>query len=444
MQDWAFENFGEEINRELAEHFASRGIGTAQQPVLDGDLSVALGWLMIDRELDDGGATVAQRFAARSELREREQSIAYRIAESRLGLYRVTGVIPGVGIELENVLDGTRTSVASQNVSQETVRWHVLLARVMRGGPVPTLWGAVAIYAPEEERELVDELSRIARARDLSQGPEGMSAVLSRGARELVAFIPPSRNATRVPYTLEGDVVAIAEATWSVRDRDRLLEALEATPELMRSGETDEGAMVFTWLTDRRALLARRGPLPAGALCIESDRLWLDERGTAVLSDQTSLGTFSVSIERLEFSSISMARLDAALCLVRDRFGSFVGSPSTVVRSWSEACEQHPTCANSSARSSARPPRQTDAEPVLGDAELRALYLRRWIDDPNSRLGGLSPREAALREEYRSELESLVRNLEHANARAQRDGRPEPKISWMRAALGLGADRVIA
>jgi len=43
------------------------------------------------------------------------------------------------------------------------------------------------------------------------------------------------------------------------------------------------------------------------------------------------------------------------------------------------------------------------------EARIRELAYRRWIDDPKEHLGGLSPRVAAARQEYREELERQLR-----------------------------------
>jgi len=75
---------------------------------------------------------------------------------------------------------------------------------------------------------------------------------------------------------------------------------------------------------------------------------------------------------------------------------------------------------------------------------MRRLSYKRWIDDPNERLAGLSPREAAGRPEHREQLERQLRSLEHHDARERGDGRPRPEVAWLRAELGLTRARVAA
>ena len=75
---------------------------------------------------------------------------------------------------------------------------------------------------------------------------------------------------------------------------------------------------------------------------------------------------------------------------------------------------------------------------------MRRLSYTRWIDDPNERLAGITPREAASRPEQRDEVERQLRSLEHHDARERDDRRPGPDVDWLRAELGLERARVAA
>jgi len=75
------------------------------------------------------------------------------------------------------------------------------------------------------------------------------------------------------------------------------------------------------------------------------------------------------------------------------------------------------------------------------EARIRELAYRRWIDDPKEYLGGLSPRVAAARQEYREELERQLRNFEHHSARERTDGVPGSEVAWLRAELGSTPSR---
>ncbi|MGA2165038.1 MAG: SEC-C domain-containing protein [Solirubrobacteraceae bacterium] len=455
MQSWAFDRFGDELHGPLQAHMDARGVGGEERPANEHDLSLALCWLLVDREVAAGG-TPARLYSQLPELSADERELAARIAASRLGVYRVTDVEPGAWIELESVIAGVDVRVSSPLVSREAIAWHVLLCRVMEGGPTFSLWGAAAFYEPAEESELLLELRRIADEHDLGAGAAGLDAALRVGAGELVCFSPPSRRAERVPYTLEGDRVAMAQATWKVRERDLALQALRAVPELALDGETEDGEGVsFDWLALRRELLAHRPPLPVGAICMEGGPVMMSPTGTLVeLDDVTSLGTFTLRADRLEFFALSQERLEGAVALVERHLQGIAGSASRSVQSVEDALSER-RAERAAARVESRPARArtpgatpsalgSEATFVPPDTRLRELTYRRWIDDPNQHLGGLSPREAATRPECREALERQLRSIEFASARGRADRCPGPEVTWLRGELRVASERLAA
>lgn len=453
MQSWARERFGEELTEALKEHMDARGVGGERRPAFDEDLSLALCWLLIDRQVA-AGDTPARLYSRLPEISAAEREMAKRIAASQLGLYRVGGVEPGAWIELDNVIGTSSTQVTSPNVSRDAVLWQVLLCRVMQGGPTPSLWGPAQFYEPSEEDELLAELRRIAKQHDLGVDAAGVRAALRVGAGQLVCFIPPSRDAERVPYTLEGDPVVMAQATWQVREPDLAFSALRTARELAFDGATDdEKAVTFEWLTSRRGLLARRSSVPAGAICMEGGPVTISETGELEPSDVTSLGTFTLHADRLEFFAMSQARLDAAVALIERLLQDVAGPASRSVRSVEDAVgerrAERPAQGRSPSGREHRPGRGSDAwgpaqEPGVPDPLLQRLVYRRWIDDPNPQLGGLSPRAAAARREYSRELALQLRNIEYGSARKRADRCPGPEVTWLRRELGLEDEQLVA
>jgi hypothetical protein len=439
MQTWALKRFGDELGAALKEHMDARGVGSNEHPATDEDISLALCWLLIDRALADG-TTPAQLYARLAELTPSDRDVAARIAASGLGLHRVKDVDPGASIVLENVLTGKSIRVSSPNVSCVAVRWHVLLCRVMGGGPTPSLWGPAGFYEPAEEAELVDELRRIAGLHELGTGTAALQTALRVGAGELVCFVPPSRRAERVPYTLEGDPVVMAEAFWRLHDASAAFELLRETAELSFDEQSDDD-VAFDWLVSRRRLLVRRPLLPMGAICLESGPILVSEDGELELQDLTSLGTFTLRGDRLEFFGMSEKRLDDAVTLIERRLGKVAGRAKRRVRSIDHALA---TRGVEQDAPSATRSRGNEESSLIPDARIRELTYRRWVDDPNEHLAGLTPRAAAARGEHRDELERQLRSFEHHSARERADGLPGPEVTWLRVELSLDADRMAA
>jgi hypothetical protein len=428
LQSWALDRFDDELGPAMKALLDDRGVGTAERPAVDEDLSLALCWLLIDRELACG-STPAELYSRLPELSAADRARALRIAASRLGLHRVLDREPGAWIDLESLLDGTRVRVASPNVSREAVRWHVLLCRVMSGGPTASLWGAACFYEPADEPALLGELGRLAAEHGLSDDRAGLEDALRLGARELLNFVPPAARAALTFFTLEGDPAVLASASWRLPDPDAALDALCEVSALAWDGETDDGeAEVFSWLAPRRALVARRPSLPPGAVCLESGPVAVAEDGELELEDLTCLGTFELRGDELAFSGLSEPRLEAAAALVAHHLGPLARESDRQVE---------PLPAASS-------PREADGGSLDGgkddvDERFRELLYRRWLDDPQHELSGLSPRQAASRPEHRATLERLLRSIEHWSARERPDRKPGPEVSWLRGELALGS-----
>jgi hypothetical protein len=408
ISDWSVEQFGDELAHALEEfHPESRRIE-------ERDFALLVTCFISDRELSVGGGTPIEHYLARPDLDPSEREVAARIAASRLGLHRVRAVVPGRTVELEDVLTGALTVAASQSVSRAVVCWDLVLCRVMPGKPFPTLWGPVLVYAPDEERELLAELERLADVHSLPRDPARLGEVFRLASRELLRFVPPSRAAEPSYFTAEGDPVAAARAAWSLVDPDDAFRVLDAPPELLSVGESENGSGKCFQLTgDRAELLARRPPLPPNALFFESSY--------EGLPDRIGIGTFVLADDELRFDAISEPRLEHAIKLVSDRLA---GNAELLDRDVAPLDLDRPGRTEPAATS------ETD---MLARKHLEQ-YLRRWLDEPFGWLEGLTPRTAAGVPRLRGELEFALRAIENRAARA---GGALPDVGWLRDELGL-------
>ncbi len=306
---------------------------------------------------------------------------------------------------------------------------------------MPALWGGAAFYEPSEEAEILAELQHVAGANGLGTDAAGLAAALSAAARQMACFVPPSRLAERTFFTLEGDPVVVAEGSWRLRDRAAALRALCGASELALCPEgTDGNGHTFDWLAPRRDLVARRAVLPPGAVVLEGGPVTMDERGELTGGDITCLGTFTVRGELLELSCLSAGRLDAAVALVERTLGPLATEPKRRLRSIEEFRQD-----------GGGRPAGTGSEPAPGqrragsadgpEARFQALVYRRWIDDPDPRLGGLSPREAAGRPEHREQLERQLRIFEHSTACNRGAPFQGAAVAWLREVLALDWSR---
>jgi hypothetical protein len=366
ISDWSVDQFGDELARAFDEfHPESRRID-------ERDFALLLTWFISDRKLSARGGIPIERYLARPDLDPTERELAARIADARLGLHRVRTIVPGCSVELEDALTGASIVVASQSVSRAVVDWDLVLCRVMRGEPFPTLWGPVLVYASDEEPELRAELERLADLLSLSRDPAGLGEVFRLASRELLRFVPPSRLAEPSYFTAEGDPVVAARAGWSLVDPDDVFRVLDAPPELLWVGESEDGSGECFQLTgDRAELLGQRPPLPPNAVFFESSY--------EGFPDRIGIGTFVLAEGELRFDAISEPRLERAIKLVSDRLA---GNAELLER------DVAPLDLDRTER----------AEPVaISDTDMLACehleqYLRRWLDEPLASIEGLTPR----------------------------------------------------
>jgi len=214
-EQWAFEQFADEL----------AAAGSALLGTLAGahDATwIAEHWVMLDHQLQSGG-TAAQRYAALPDLPAVDRAIARRIASSRVGVHRVLACHPGERIELEDLLSGVRTRVASPSVSRQASAGALLLARAMPGEP-PSLWGPARVIPRDHAHAFLVEVSNLIGAErdgDLRLAWPG-----------LMTFRPPASPPV------------FAHAAWDIDDPEV---AFDLLPETFEYDGDEDGAQVFLW-----------------------------------------------------------------------------------------------------------------------------------------------------------------------------------------------------
>jgi SEC-C motif/Protein of unknown function (DUF2384) len=415
IQDWSSRALAEEVGVALEEFVG------LERTMNDEDIQIFAIWFHNDRELSDG-ATPAERYAALADLGEDERAAACRLAGARLGLHRVIAVEPGSWLALENIVDRTRVRVRSQNVSCETIRWDILLGRVMDGDP-PSLWGPTRFFEPCDEPELLAELERFARGGDQHPPAPDLSLALRSHALELMRFTPSHWSVEPSFFTLEGDRIAHGWVTWELRDPAAARERLRALGGL-RPGDPLELSITVA----RDTLVGNRPELPPGAIVFEA--------GSIGDLDSVPIATLWLEGAELRAEAMSAERLERVTEIVACDFGDLAElSDREVV-----PIEQRLNERRSAPRGSAASP--TGLTPVQERRLLDGFMterMRRWLDEPQPQLGGHTPREAVVGE-HRTEVIRLVRGIENGAERARRRGAPVAEIGWIREELGVGEE----
>jgi SEC-C motif len=425
ISKWAAAQFPDELSAALG-RFGDSGAGLD-----DRDMTIFVTWFCSDRELACG-ETPAASYAARTDIDTHERDVATRIAAARLGLQRVRGVEAGRWIELEDVLSGAVVRVRSADVSREATRWDILLCRVMEDDSIPSLWGPVLFYKPDEEPDLLAECRRLA---GVHRVPIGSDRAFRAAALELMRFVPAGRCVAPSLFTAEGDPLVDGRASWRIIDASAALELLDDPPQLAWVGESEDGSGdAFQWTIPREQLRMSQTPLPPRALRFESSLTELPGR--------VCLATFELTDQELRCTAVSEARLDAAIELIGWRLGALVElrdrSTLPIEADLSSPEPNH-------AQQRRQRPQSGLTAAAARDLECQLLndHYRRWLDEPLPALVGCSPREVS-RGAQRDELELLLRGIENRAERARRDGAAWPDLSWLREELGLNVGRLAA
>ena len=408
IQDWS-RAFDDEITAALEEFVGPERV------MDDADIQIFATWFHNDRELA-GGGTPAERYAARADMPAAEREAASRIATARLGLYRVLAVEPGRSLALEELVGGRRVEVRSPHVSREAIRWDLILARVMAGDR-PSLWGPAQFFEPCEELELRAELARLAGSPLDELDEHAFASTFRRHALELMRFIPPSRSAEPSFFTLEGDPVAFASATWEVRDA-------AAAAERMRDlgGLLPDDPVEIDITAPRATLVRRRPPLRQGALVLESSPVGAP--------DTIPIATLRLEADKLQAEAISEQRLAQTIEIVAADLGELVELRCQGVTSADEAMAARRTGRHDST------PQAVDAAERLLVGDFVNERMRRWLDEPQQHLDGRTPREAVAGA-GRAEVVRLLRQMENGAERARRRGEPAADVARLRGELGL-------
>ncbi len=413
IQAWSSKQFYDEIGAALEQFVGpERGMD-------DDDIQIFATWFHNDRELG-GGGTPAERYAARTDLPTVEREAASRIASARLGLYRVLSVESGRSLRLEDIFNRARVEVRSPHVSREAVRWDILLARVMKGDP-PSLWGPTRSFEPCDEPELRAELERLAGPPVEELEEPDRAATFRRHALELMRFMPASWSAKPSFFTLEGDPVAFATATWRVRDLAAVTEKLRGLGDLL----PDE-PLELDITAPRASLVEQRTVLPPGAIVLEASPVDAPET--------VPIASLRLEGGQLHAEAISEERIAYAIELISEDFGELVEFDE-----WNLTSADEALAAQSPDRGrSWQPFRESpDGSEHLLIAEFATQRMRTWLDEPHPALDGRTPREAAAGA-GRDEVVRLIRQLENSAERSRRRGEPTADVARLRDELDLG------
>lgn len=166
-----------------------------------------------------------------------------------------------------------------------------------------------------------------------------------------------------------------------------------------------------------------------GALVIEA--------GTDGGFEAAAVASVRIDGSTLSIEAMSEPRLERAIATVEQDFGDLLGSAGErELVAIEERLEQWRPAGPESPNEPAAGLSKAEEREIM--SRLLADRQRRWLDEPEPRLGGSSPREAA-RDGRREQVLGLIRTIENGAARSARDRELGAEIDLI-GELGTGDD----
>jgi len=355
-----------------------------------------MSYLHYDAEIEDGKTLIGLFLERRgSSLLARERGYLEQLAASRLGLYEVIGIAPGVGVHLRDLWTGDELRVEDGPVAEDVKLWDLAIGRVIRtpGGSL-RFESDVFFLSTDAKTELLARLEE-----DRHEMAEVRPEVSTDRFLKLIAFRyfefilrGPEDNNT-VLVTRDGELIEPTIVTFAILNEAAVINALN------EAYEEDEGH----WLASE---IDADGVVHAhGSLAIEEDQLILDTWTSSRAAEERY---------RLE-----------DLC--PDELRHLETRTVSYERYLEESQEDTEA-------------RTLDDEEIEAAQQALEQHYRRWIDESIPALQDRTPREVACDESHaglKADLVELLKKLENREARLPAvEGCPYD-FGWIWKELGL-------
>ena len=387
----------------------------------EGELQLFLPWSVYGVPIE--GRPIADWFLdeRRRRLPDAERSWLHAQRRAWLSVWEVTGVDPGRGVSLRDLLTGEERQVLEVRGSKTLIVRDTILGRVVDHDGISVLCGIHPRPLPP-----LDAAEVVRRVRGRLRRKSAIPAERLRDAkigRYLIARWEDQVEEVDLRHDLpprlrntDGDELLLTTDHFTVRPEDRAaLEASLLGMEEVEPPAPDNPEPCFTFVRAGNAM----------------NPGW----------DNTILGSVRLSSDALVLETNSVVRADALRARLESICGALVRH---VVREHSD-----PTALLARAASDGPTPRaEIDESPEVQQLlrDFRARHMAAWIDQPVPALGGKTPRQAAGSQQGRASLDLLLRSIEHDDARRPAEDRMDvdqnPPGPRPRALTPRAADRV--
>ncbi len=416
-------------------------------------------WLMFGKRFKPGNMTAAKVYqrSAGVTIKPGEQKILRSLVDThRFSCFEVQRIEPPDRVKLRDIFSGESFEVKDPWMAESLVLWDVVATSIAFTGSV---WVSLPryIYIPRSQLERVEKYIR-RKIREASSCGEtvDINAFLDANSHRIVHYIWQlcSRYPETTLVTAEGEEITGCAAVYGIIDRDGLMSVLESDPmiEIARARAVPGRQVVYVWFRDDRveksksAISAcrpaeKRSTYPIVDECtVRSVNLEaVDSNGRA----RKLLGIIKARDSRLIFQTASITDLQIGKHLLNEMCVGLISHKIDIIQDQTSLLRKSENAKQESGinivsrlGSSFLLNENVIVKPV---ADYNEDFFSKWLEEPCSRLGGRTPKEASRTKKGRAKVNRILKDFENAIEKDGRRGRPVFRLDFLRRKLGISS-----
>lgn len=395
-----------------------------------------------ERSLEDGGAftewyvndyllpsgrTIIEDFYTKNfnRLKDNEKRLLEAHMQAYESVYEVQEVVKGIGMKLKDIFTGEKFDVREVKGTYSIAKWDITKVRVYTLDGISRFAGNGRILPRRSRDGLTAYLQREFEEFKSQTGKAEWSAFMKAKSYIIEYYYEDLPDEKPSIVTAEGHRMVSAKAYFDVDDFDSVLDAMRGRADFIEDEVVEGRSARFTWikrgqLKDWKTVGNTNGYIFATQYVDPSGQVQLDALGTVTI-DKDKMTLECVSRERLQRGKERLVSIAGKY--IRYKVDSFEDIDAVL--------DRYREAAPADAAKEISPSHRRIAEAAMNNR------MMKWMDEPIPALNGMTPREAALKEESRQKLIELLKDMENMEERKRLNGELYFDMKRLREEIGL-------
>jgi len=351
-------------------------------------------WFIYDWKLEDGEKVIEHFIKQNRHLKEGERRVLNKIKNSILSLYEVQEVFPDKGFIAKDLLLGGNFEIKDRLASRSLVRWDVFAARLSLLEGIYIMSGSIYPYSQGRKDEIIEGIMECFNDYKLNY-PDAKLGDFLKEEGSIFNFFwyeqilnPPELKL----QTTTGEPFLFSKALFDIKDQGELIASLKTAENIDEGNESE-----FIWYAEQEEMDMRT---VLGRILVHDNNLTLETN----------------SKERLE-QGINLILTIAKDSIVH-KINSFE-SPKQAMKRYKETIP---------VKSENEIPKEVEQTIYT---EYMRMHYEQWLFDKIPALANKTPLEASRTKKGREKVEQLLKEIENAEERNKKMGRPYYDIAWL-------------